>query len=121
MPKTRLIALNGNGGPLVAVLSTGFARRVTAREDEAAAATGIQYVRGDDTTSTLNTVGTPGTPDQQQIDINDNMQFGSRAGKLQGMPQQNSAGSPFFRAADTYFKAQGKGAGATTLRVIEYE
>lgn len=121
MPKTRLIALNGNGGPLVAVLATGCARRVTAREDEAAAATGLEYTRGDDVNANLNTIGTPGTPDQQQIDLWDNAQFGPHGGKLQGLPQQGSAGTPFFRAADTYFSAQGKGAGATTIRVIEYE
>lgn len=121
MPKTRLIALNNNGGPLVAVLATGSARRVTGREDEAATTQGLQYVRGDDTSANLNTVGTPGTPDQPQIDIWDSLPFGERGGKLQGLPQQGSAGSPFFRAADTYFKAQSKTGTATTIRVIEYD
>lgn len=116
MAKTRLIALNGNGGPLVTVLATQISKRVTAREDEAAAATGIQYVRGDDVSGNLNTVGTPGTPDQQQIDLWDNLPFGRRGGTIVGIGPQAAN----FGAATVLFKAQGKAAGATVLRVIEY-
>lgn len=117
MAKTRLIALNINTGPLVTVLATQVSRRVTAREDEAATTQGLQYVRGDDLSANLNTVGTPGTPDQQQIDLNDNMPFGARAGKLQGIGPQ-AANS---QATTILFKAQSKTGTATTIRVIEYD
>lgn len=117
MAKTRLIALNGSGGPLVSVLATQVSRRVTAREDELAASTGLQYIRGDDVNANLNTVGTVGTPDQQQIDLWDNMPFGARSGKLQGVGPQAAN----FAPTTVLFKAQGKAAGATTIRVIEYD
>jgi hypothetical protein len=116
-PRTRLIALNGNGGPLVSVLATGACSRVTAREDEAAAATGLQYVRGDDVNANLNTVGTPGTPDAPQIDLNDGRTHGAGAVRLQGLGPQAAN----FGAATLLFKAQGKAAGATIIRVIEYD
>ncbi|HLJ88828.1 MAG TPA: hypothetical protein VKZ53_18560 [Candidatus Angelobacter sp.] len=115
--KTRLIALNGNAGPLVSVLATMCATRVTAREDEAASSQGLQYIRGDDVTANLNTVGTLGSPDQQQIDLWDNKPYGARGGRLQGIGPQAAN----FPAATIYFKAQSKSATATTLRVIEYD
>ena len=124
MAKVRLISLNGNGGPLVAVLSTQAAARVTGREDESVVSQGLQYKRGDDTTSTLITVGpvsAPGAMDAPQIDLWDQRPFGVRGGKLQGLPQQATTGLPSFQAATTYFSAQSKTAQATTLRVMEYD
>lgn len=119
MSKTRLITLNGNGGPMTAVLATIWSRRVTVREDEAAAATGLQYQKPDDSFTNTYTVGTPGSPDQPQIDLGNQVARGRGEGPILGGPAQGTSGQFNFRAADTLFKAQGKGAGATTIRVVE--
>lgn len=120
MSRVRLIALNGSGGPMTAVLATIIPRRVRVREDEAAASTGLQYQIPDDgfvNTHTVGTVGTPGVDDAPQIDLGNKSTAGAKP--ILGAPAQSTAGSFNFIAATTLFKAQGKAAGATTIRVHE--
>jgi hypothetical protein len=120
MPNTRLIGVNGSGGPFTAILATIFSRRVRIREDEAAASTGLQYQMQDDgftRTQTVGTVGTPSTDDAPQIDL------GNRAishpKPILGGPAQGVSGAFNFIPATTLVKVQGKAAGATTIRVHE--
>ena len=120
MSRVRLITLNGNAGPMTSILATGFCRRVRVREDEAAASTGLQYQTPEDNfseTHTVGTLGTPGVDDAPQIDLANKAT--SHPKPLLGGPAQNQAGAFNAIPATTLLKAQGKAAGATTIRVHE--
>lgn len=121
MSATRKIALNGNAGAFVSIASTIPARRVRIREDDAAASTGLQYQKPDDSFATTYIVGTVGTPDAPQIDLGNSVAFGMGRGPLLGLPAQTLGGAPSARAADVYTKVRGNGAGSTSVRVVEDE
>lgn len=122
MPATRLITLNAAAGAFTAITSTVAARRVYAREDEAVAAQGLEYQKPDDGFVNTYVVGTPGSPDSQQIILPDPVGPALPGqGRLLGMPAQGQSGAFNFRAADTYMKVKSKGAGSNVLRLVEIE
>jgi hypothetical protein len=123
MPASRLIALNNNAGAFVDVLSTIPARRVYVREDESVTSKGLQYLKPDDNFATTYTVGTPGTPDQQQITLPDPANIGLRGnGRLIGMPAQGQVGAFNRIAATKLCSLRSKdGVAGTTVRVVEVE
>lgn len=123
MPAHRLIALNNNAGAFVAVVSTIHARRAYVREDESVTSKGLQYQIPDDGFVNTYTVGTPGTPDQQQISLPDPANVGLRGNaRLIGAPAQGVVGAFNRIAATTLINLRSKdGAAGTTVRVVEVE
>ena len=123
MPRTRLIALNGNAGAFVSVLASIPCRYVEIREDEAAAATGLQYQQPDDNFTQTYVVGTPGSDDDAQIKLGNKVAIGNDAGSILGWPSRTIGGDApgTVQAATTLIKLRGNGAGGTNVRVTEYE
>lgn len=111
--RTRLIAVNATGGAVVSILATGPTCSIEAREDDAAAATGIVYNTPDDNFVSNNTLASTSEPLQLP-----NINRYPMHGPLRGMNAQGVSGAFNFRAADTLLKVISK-AGATTLRFIE--
>lgn len=122
MPATRLIALNNSGGAFVAVLSTIPSRRVYIREDESVTSKGLQYQKPDDNFTQIYMVGTPGTPDQQQITLPDPSMPLAGQGRLLGMPAQGTVGAFNRTAATQLITLRSKdGVAGTSVRVVEVE
>ncbi|HEV7674392.1 MAG TPA: hypothetical protein VGQ12_07670 [Candidatus Angelobacter sp.] len=121
MPAQRQIALNGSGGAMVAIVSTIPARRVRVREDEAAAAVGLQYLLPNDNFTQQYVVGVPGSPPAPQIDLGNSVGQGNNQGPILGWPAQNIGGATAPSAATTYLKARSKAAGVTNVNVTEDE
>lgn len=116
MARTRLIAVNGNAGAYVSVLSTQPSRKLFIREDEAGTAQGLTYQKPDDAFATTYTCGTPGQPDQPQISLPQAWTGVVIPGPLLGLPAQ---GGFYNRPADTYIKLRSKTVTATSVRVVE--
>jgi hypothetical protein len=119
MPKTTLYSLNSNAGAFTSIPSTIPARRVEVREDESGTAQGLQYQKPDDNFTNTYNVGTPAGPDQPQIVLGNVVAHGHGRGQILGLPAQTTGGSTI--PATTYLKVRSKGAGTTTVRVVEYE
>lgn len=117
MPNLRLIALNAAGGAQVAVLASRWCRRVEIIEDEATQPQGLTYQVPDDNFVGTYTVG----PATEPLILENPTAQGGGLGPIQGEPQQGSAGSPFFQAATTLFKATSASAAATNIRFRETE
>jgi hypothetical protein len=114
---SRLIPLNGNAGAFLNVLATVPVRRVKLIEDDAAAATGFQYLSFEDNFVSTNVVAAAHEP----ITLPDATALAGLPGATVGFPAQGVSGAFNFRAADKILSVRGNAAGVTTLRVEEYE
>jgi hypothetical protein len=114
---SRLISLNGNAGAFVDILATLPVTRVRMREDDAAAATGVQIKSLMDAFATTNVYAATSEP----IEIPPTQAVSGRRGAVLGFSAQGQAGAFNFRAADKLVSARGNAAGVTTLRFEEYE
>lgn len=111
--RSRLIAVNATGGSVVSILATGPTCSIEAREDDAAAATGIVYQSAEDAFVSSNTLASTSEPLQIP-----NISRYPMHGPMLGVNAQNSSGAFNYRPADTLLKVISKST-ATTLRFIE--
>jgi hypothetical protein len=113
MPVQRLIPLNNNAGAYTDILATIPCSRIVFVEDDAAARTGIQVKSLLDNFATNNVYSATAEP----VAIPDIASGYDHMRKPLGY-QVNFIPT---RAADKLLSARGNGAGATTLRITEYE
>jgi hypothetical protein len=113
MPVQRLIPLNNNAGAYTDILATIPCSRIVFVEDDAAARTGIQVKSLLDNFATNNVYSATAEP----VSIPDIAVGYDHMRKLLGTPVSFSPGS----AATKLLSVRGNGAGATTLRITEYE
>lgn len=114
MPVQRLIALNGNAGAFTDIFATIPCSRIVFVEDDAAARTGIQVKSFLDNFATTETYAATSEP----VQIPDIGAGYDHMRKLLGVPANFN---PNNVAATKLLSVRGNAAGATTLRITEYE
>lgn len=115
MPRMRDIAINANGGAYTDIFATISCTRIEFVEDEATPPQGLQFKAFTDGFTNVQTV----SPGSEPVQL-PNMHWKSERGPLIGLPAQGQVGA-FNYVPATKLLSVVSAAGATTLRVIEYE
>ena len=120
MARTRLIALNGNGGAFVSVYATTVTRRVEIIEDFSANAgvgQGLQYQFDDGSTTPFTTTYSV-APQTEPIILGTPIPQGAGYGLVIGKPAESSGG--YNLPATLLINLRSATAAGTTARVTEF-